>query len=194
MAFSIQWDGAAELMKKMDQLPEKADKVAAQALYEGAKVMADEVSRAIGKIATEPFKYASGGKKRKPSPEEKAALMEARHGVAKFTRTGTSIQTSVGFDQAGYVDANFTHMSTWARTNYKATGSGSVRSSKLKSLGKKGGRNQKPVGAIANAINSGTSFMQKQPFMRKTFSQTRPAAEAAIEDGIRKRENELSLE
>ena len=161
MPFSIQWEGAEELMRKMDRLPEKAAKVAAEALYEGAGVMADTVSRAVQGIATEPFQYAAGGKKRKPSPEEKQILLKARHGIAKFRNDGTVIQTSVGFQAAGYVNLN-------GRT--------------------------KPVGQIANAINSGTSFMEKQPFLRKAFSTGKKAAEAAIEAGIRKREDELSLE
>ena len=36
MPFSVQWDGADELLRKMDKLPEKAAKIAAEALYEGA--------------------------------------------------------------------------------------------------------------------------------------------------------------
>ena len=106
MPFSLQWVGAEELMRKMDRLPEKAAKVAAEALYEGAGVMADTVSRAVQGIATEPFHYATGGQKRKPSPEEKAALLNARHGIAKFRYDGTEIRTSIGFQQAGYADVN----------------------------------------------------------------------------------------
>ena len=39
---------------------------------------------------------------------------------------------------------------------------------------------QKAVRKIANAINSGTSFMNKQPVFRKAATQTAPAASAAI--------------
>ena len=38
----------------------------------------------------------------------------------------------------------------------------------------------KPIPQIANAINSGTSFMQKQPFVRKGVSKGKKAAVAAI--------------
>ena len=38
----------------------------------------------------------------------------------------------------------------------------------------------KPIGVIANAINSGTSFMDKQPFIRKAFTKSRDKAEKAI--------------
>ena len=161
MPFSIQWEGADELLRKMDKLPEKAAKVAAEALYEGAGVMADAVSQAVHGIATEDFRYATGGRKRLPSPEEKAILEGAKHGVAKFRNDGTKIQTSIGFDNSGYADLN----------------------------GKR-----KPIPLIANSINHGTSFMQKQPFLRKAFSQQQGAAVAAIEAGIRAREDELELD
>lgn len=159
MPFSIQVEGMNELIRSMEKLPEKAAKVAAEALYEGAGIVADKVSGAVNGIATEPFKYATGGRTRKPSPEEKALVAGAKHGVAKFRRTGVSVQTSVGYQNAGYGTIN----------------------------GK-----TKPIPQIANAINSGTSFMQKQPFMRKAFSQSKGPAQAAIEGAIHARENELN--
>ena len=158
MPFKIQVTGFEELNRKMGKLPENAAKVAAEALYEGAGVVADKVSSAVQGIATEPFKYAARGKKRKPSPEEKAIVASAKHGVAKFRKSGVSVQTSVGYQNAGYASLN----------------------------GK-----TKPVPLIANAINSGTSFMQKQPFMRRAFSQSKGPATAAIENGIKAREDEL---
>ena len=161
MPFSIQWEGADELLRKMDKLPEKAAKIAAEALYEGAGVMADAVSQAVHGIATESFQYAAGGRKRMPSPEEKAILEKAKHGVARFRNDGTKIQTSIGFDNSGYAELN----------------------------GK-----TKPIPLIANSINHGTSFMKKQPFLRKAFSQNQSAAVAAVEAGIRAREDELELD
>jgi HK97 gp10 family phage protein len=159
MPFSIQVEGMNELIRSMEKLPEKAAKVAAEALYEGAGIVADKVSSAVNGIATEPFKYAKGGRMRKPSPEEKALVAGAKHGVAKFRKNGVSVQTSVGYQNAGYGTIN----------------------------GK-----TKPIPQIANAINSGTSFMQRQPFMRKAFSQSRGPAQAAIEGGIHARESELN--
>ena len=160
MAYSVKWEGMDELLRKMDKLPEKAAEIAAEALYEGAGVMADAVSQAVQGIATKPFIKAKGGFKRTASPEEKAILMKARHGVAKFRKDGTLIQTSVGYDNSGYAELN----------------------------GK-----TKPVPLIANSINSGTSFMQKQPFLRKAFSQNQGKAIATIEAGIKSREDELDL-
>ena len=160
MAWGVHVDGMQQLFNAFDKLPDKARKIASEALYEGAGVVADAVSSAVQGIATEPFKYAARGKKRKPSPEEKAIVASAKHGVAKFRKTGVSVQTSVGYQNAGYASLN----------------------------GK-----TKPVPLIANSINSGTSFMQKQPFMRKAFSQSKGPATAAIENGIKSREDELDI-
>ena len=49
------------------------------------------------------------------------------------------------------------------------------------------GSTTKPIPMIANAINSGTSFMDKQPFFRKAVSQSRSAAISTIDSGIQKR-------
>ena len=38
----------------------------------------------------------------------------------------------------------------------------------------------KPIGVVANSINSGTSFMQKQPFMRKALKAATPKCEEVI--------------
>ena len=161
MGFSIQIEGMNELIRAMGTLPEQAEKVAAEALYEGAGIMADAVSHAVQGIATEPFKYAAGGKQRLPSPEEKAILESAKKGVAKFRKNGVSVQTSVGMQNSGYA----------------------ILEGKTK-----------PIPLIANSINSGTSFMKKQPFLRKAFSQKKGAAQAAIEAGIKSREDELKVD
>ena len=133
--------------------------------------MKNEIFKEMEGIKTAEFKYAKDGEKRLPSPEEKDVLMQAGIGVAKFDRNGVEVNTSVGFNQSGYANVNFKHMNASARTNYKAVyvkGHESNASSLLKAIGMgKGGQNQKPIGVIANSINSGTSFMQRQPFVRK---------------------------
>ena len=189
MPFSVHWEGCDELLRKMDKLPEKAAKIVKEALYEGAGVMADAVSNAVQGIATEPFKYAKGGHKRKPSPEEKQIIMQSRHGVAKFKNTGLKIQTSVGFQKSGYGRVTWNHARARnSRTLYKQKNGRMVHASQG------AGASMKPVPLLVNAINSGTSFMEKQPFLRKAFSQNKNAALAAIEAGIKSREDELSLD
>lgn len=209
-SFTFKVEGMEELFSKMKKAKEKSLGIAAQGLYEGAGIVADAVSKEVRGISTAPFKYAKGGEKRKPSPEEKAAIEGAAHGVAKFRKKLERVDTSVGFNHAGYADVSFKHMSSSARTNYKAVpfkGHESMSSSTLKWIRKQGGskrygisadigkgaQNQKPVGVIANSINSGTSFMEKQPFMRRAFSKSKAAAIAAIEAGIKARIDELDI-
>lgn len=161
MAYTMKTDGMDELSRMLSNLGNAAQGVAAASLYEGAGVMADAVSQAVHGIATEPFRYAVGGHKRKASPEEKAILEAAAKGVAKFKKNGLSVSTSVGLANAGY---------------------GQLGSKRV------------PVPQIANAINSGTSFREKQPFFRKAVSQKQHAAMAAIENGIQKRVDEITKE
>lgn len=162
MPFTMDVSGMDELERKLDKLgTETAQGVASVALYEGARVAADSVSQAVQGIATKRFKYpAPPGKQRMPSPEEKALLVNARKGVAKFRKNPMNVNTSVGLQNSGYGSLN----------------------------GK-----QVPIPMIANAINSGTSFMKRQPFFRKATSK-KGAAEAAIENKLREEIEKLSLD
>ena len=196
MAFMIDVSGMKELQEKIKKLQEKSQYAASEALYEGAGVVANAVSQAVQGIATEPFHYAKNGERRKPSPEEKTVLEEAPHGVAKFRKKLQRIDTSVGYNGNGYAEVNWNHMSSKARTNYKAQSFKDhdyMTTSTLKHAGtyKRKVQNAKPIGAIANAINSGTSFMQKQPFMRKAFTKSKSKAIETIEAALEKRINEM---
>ena len=124
-------EAISELLEQMD---EQAPKVAAEALYEGAGIMAEEIRKGAEEIKTAPFRYAGNGNTRLPSPEEKEIVTAAATGIAKFDKNGAEVNTSVGYRNAGYAQLN-----------------GKTR----------------PIPVIVNAINSGTSFMQKQPFVRK---------------------------
>lgn len=161
MAYKVSTSGIQKLTDMLKNAGDAAHDIAAESLYEGAGVMADAVSRAVESIVTEPFRYAAGGHKRLPSPEEKALLEKADKGVAHFRDDGGSVQTSVGLNATGYGQIN-------GRT--------------------------KPVPMIANAVNSGTSFMTKQPFYRRAMSQTKSAALTKIEDGIKSRIEKLMNE
>ena len=136
MPYVMKVDGMAEISETLTKLEERAPAVAAQALYEGAGYMADEVRKQATKITTAPFKWASRrrGETRLPSPEEKEIVEKASAGIARFKKNGPDVDTSVGFRNAGY-----------AQLAGKTV----------------------PIPKIVNAINSGTSFMNKQPFVRK---------------------------
>ena len=186
MPYEMKVDGMAEVSEMLAQLEERAPAAAAKALYTGAGIMAQEILKEMGKVRTAPFEYAKNGEKRLPSPEEKEALMQAGVGVAKFSGDGTEIDTSVGFNQSGYVRVNFRHMNANARTNYKLANGKNVGAMKAKLLKMNKSGDQKPIGVIANSINSGTSFMQKQPFVRKAASSGGKKAMAAMKEAIEK--------
>lgn len=149
MSYSLKVEGMETITETLAKAEGAAPGIAAAALYDGAGVVADEISKeARGLETSNAFWYAHDGKQRYPSPEEKRALVSAgAAGIAKFQQTGNSVNTSVGYGRSGYATIN----------------------------GK-----TKPVAVIANAINSGTSFMKKQPFIRKAVSQSKNKATEAI--------------
>lgn len=190
MAWGISMTGMNELIRSLDKLPQEGARIASEALYEGAGVVADSVSRAGNSIRTQPFKYAKGGAKRLPSPEEKALVVNARHGVARFRKTGVKVQTKVGYQQLGYGAITWNHAKTYggSRTKYKQGANG-----RMVHASRGTGQSMKPIPLIINSINSGTSFMVRQPFMNKAISQSNAPAKAAMENGIKSRLDKLKI-
>ncbi len=147
MPYTLKVEGMEHITGMLKQAGEAAEGIAAQALYKGAGIVADEISREARGVTTKPFRYANGWQ-REPSPEEKAAIVAAgAAGIAKFRKTGNEVNTSVGYSRSGYANV----------------------AGKLK-----------PIPKIVNAINSGTSFMKKQPFIRKAVSKSQSKATGAI--------------
>ena len=134
MSYTVKTTGMKEVQEMLETLAESAPKAAASALYDGAGTMRNEMETQAKLIRTAPFKYASGGETRLPSPEEKAIVEKGAIGVAKFQKDDDGCNTSVGFSRSGYA----------------------MLAGRLV-----------PIPLIANSINSGTSFMNKQPFVRK---------------------------
>ena len=132
MAYELKVDGMVEISELLSKLEEAAPAIAAEALYEGAGTMSAAINSAAETIKTGPG--STREEARYATPEEKAAVLAAGAGIAKFDKTGTEVNTSVGYKSAGYA----------------------VIKGKTK-----------PVPLIVNSINSGTSFMHKQPFVRQ---------------------------
>ena len=188
MAWGIEGDlGGIE--QTLDRLYNAAEKATAKGLYKGAGVVADNLSASVNSIYTEVFEYATGGYKRSPSPEEKAIVESQKRGVSDFKNDGTVISTKIGISSEGYSKITWNHARTNARTKYKKQKDG-----KYAQAAHGGGESSKPIAVIINSIEHGTSFMQKQPFMRKAIQQTTGAAMAAIDSGILSREDELTLD
>ena len=200
MPYRFETEGIKDIIKQIYAIEDQADFIAAHALYEGAAVMADAINAEAKTIKTAPFKYAKNGDTRLPSPEEKEMITSSgAMGIAKFRKRLGAVDTSVGYNSAGYAPVKWNHMSSKARTNYKnATFKGRDinASSTLKWIRSQGGsakygisanigkgaQNMKPIGVVANSINSGTSFMRKQPFMRRALTKATPKCEAVIID------------
>lgn len=186
MPYRFKSQGVSELMKTITELSDRAEFIASVALFDGAGIMAEAIEKEANSIRTAPFDYAGSGEMRLPSPEEKEIVTgSSAYGIAKFRKRLGSVDTSVGYNRSGYAPVDWNHMSSSARTNYKAQrfkGHDNMTTSTLKAAGayKRGVQNTKPIGAIANAINSGTSFMKKQPFMRKAVAKASPEVERAI--------------
>ena len=112
-------------------------------------------------------------------------------GIAKFHKNGLSVDTVIGFNKSGYAIVGG-RRSKNARTNYRYNPkSGRIMQARQ---GEKGSVNVKPVPLIANSINSGTSFMTKQPFYRKAISRSRAKAIQRMENEAKRRIDEITKE
>ena len=95
-------DGSSEIEKKLERLQSEALMTAVKkALYKGAGSAADGIKAAVAGLPTEPFRLASPGNPRDPSPEEKELLVGAV-GIAKFNETLDGADTLIGLSNAGY--------------------------------------------------------------------------------------------
>ena len=155
MPYTLKVEGMEQITGMLKQAGEAAEGIAAQALYKGAGIVADEISKKAAGLKTKRVKFPMRDGQRMPSPEEKAIVTgQGAAGIAKFKFNGTTVDTSIGYSRSGYATAPWN--------------------------GK-----QVPIAKIANAINHGTSFMKKQPFIRQAVSQSAGRAQEAIEEKIR---------
>ena len=142
-------EGVEELQKMLKKLGDNAQRAAATGLYDGAGVMADEIKDHAKNIPTAPFHYAVF-----PPTIRRDVSPEEKEVV----QNGIGIAR---FNKSG--GGNVTTSVGYGRSAGYAMMAG----------------RRKPIPLIANAINSGTSFMRKQPFFRHAVSEgTRPASEA----------------
>ena len=198
MAYTLKVEGMDEIVAMLADVEDSAQGIAAQALYKGAGIVADAISNGARGLRTAPFKYAAGGEQRELSPEEKAILTEnSAAGIAKFDQTGNYVGTAVGYSRTGYAMVDWNHMSSKSRTNYKIQGmrakwsykthlvKGADGHAQYDKTANRGLTNAKAVAVIANAVNHGTSFMKKQPFIRKATTQSKAKATEAIQQTVR---------
>lgn len=97
--------GLDEFVEKLVKLGESGKKISSFALYDGAAVVAEAVVKAVEALPEEPDRGAPWHLNPVHSykvitPEDKAAMAEAV-GIAKFTHSGDSVDTAVGFNGYG---------------------------------------------------------------------------------------------
>lgn len=99
---TMQMTGLDELSDKLALAERAAQGIAKASLYEGAGVIASAMRQGLDQIETEPFRWATSDNKRLPSPEEKAAVLRAKFGIAKHAGSGAEVNTVVGIAGSGY--------------------------------------------------------------------------------------------
>ena len=151
MAMKIETKGLDELNYMISKLGSEAMNVASAALYDGAGIVADAMKAAANSIQAEPQRP-----KNRPPAKTPARLPTPAEKAAVVDKTGiakfrkTNGEVNTLIGVAGNAG--------YAMINGHRT----------------------PVRMIARAINSGTSFMKKQPVFRKAASTSTSQAQAAI--------------
>lgn len=147
---TFQFEGLNEYAEKLRKLSDKAEGIIKRAVWEGAKVVTDNVAKAIAGLpehdegfVPEAYQPVIG-----VTSKEKAGLM-AGLGLANMQNSGGFINTKMGFN--GY--------------------NGDVTNKYP---------NGHPNAMIARAIESGSSFRRKNPFVRKAVNASKGEAEAAM--------------
>lgn len=150
---TIDTEGLDELNALLARLGDKAQEVASRSLYTGAGVVADAMTAAVRSIAAEPQQPKRRPPEKTPArlpTPEEKAAVVGATGIAKFRKEGGEVHTLIG-----------------------VTGNGNGGYASING-------HKKAVRLIARSINSGTSFMKKQPVFRRAASQSRGAAVAAV--------------
>lgn len=140
----IKFNGLEEYIDKLNRLSALSrDKIIGAAVYDGAKIVADEVRRSIESLPTDERHMKKIG----PTESVQAALLQGM-GVSPLQDQNGFLNVKIGFD--GY-DKNPT---------------------------KKYPKGH-PIPMLARAVQSGTSFMHPNPFVKNAVSRSRkPAVEA----------------
>ena len=154
----LNFNGCKEIIDKLSDIGQRAPKMAAAALFEGAKVTADMLREAVQALPEEQFHPLPGahnnGDSASPlnvlTPDDKADLLDTIF-VKKFEHSTDGVTTEISF-AGGY----------------------SRHPSKKYPRGI-------PLPIIARSIESGSSARRKRPFVRTTASKAKEPAAAAMQ-------------
>lgn len=152
-------EGMDDVQLMFGKISNAGTAVAKMAVYDGARVMADEIRRETGALPVDKERYLSGGQKYAVITRRDKRDLAAHLGITKITRTTSGIRAVIGF--AGY-GSHKTHkykkglpMALLARSLMKGT---SVRE-KSPFIDRAVAKSAEP--AIAAMIKTGESVIDK---------------------------------
>lgn len=149
--------GLDEYISLLGNLEFKTPAVIGKSIYQGAKIVADQVRSNIEAL---PVSEKSGGQgRRNPTQVEKAGMLEGL-GIATMQNDGGYYNVKIGMD--GY-------------------------NSDITDKYPKG----KPNAMVARSVESGTTFIRRNPFISRAVSATRAAAENAMREEVDKQITEI---
>lgn len=143
--------GLDDYLSQLENLEFKAPKAIAYAVYEGAKVVADEIRRDLQELPTDEEHHSP---KKALLPAEKQGLLDGL-GITTQKNDNGYVHSKIGMD--GY---NTDVTAKYPRGH--------------------------PNAMIARALESGTSFMARNPVISKATKRAKAAAEQAMADEIDK--------
>lgn len=154
MAKFVVGDGLDNFVRSLEELNRASDDILGSAIYEGAKVVADNVKAAINELPTvDDDTYGTDSKPIKGLRNyQKQGLIDGM-GIASMRNDNGLLNVKIGFD--GY---NGHATKTWPQGE--------------------------PNVVIARSLESGTSWREKHPFVTNAVSNCRDKAEKAMEDKL----------
>lgn len=154
--------GVDNYIESLQQLQYNVGAVAGRAIYQGAKIIADQIRKNIEALPTSDESEGSTAeksKRREPTQKEKDGLL-AGLGIATMRNENGTYNVKVGMD--GY--------NTDVTKKYP-----------------KG----KPNAMVARSIESGTSFTVRHPFISTAIRDKKAAAEQAMADEVDKQVEQI---
>ena len=145
----LKMKGLKEYELKLSRLEANTEKIAGNAIYEGAKIVADEIKNSINSLGVEKSHKGTSDNLLSGITEDQKQGLKDGFGIASMEYKNGYYSVKLGFD--GY------------------------NNTKTKKYPK-----GQPNVLIARAVESGTSFRKKNPFVRPAVRRTKAKAEQTM--------------
>ena len=146
----ITFSGLDTYMEQLERLGQNSETAAKVALYEGAKIAADEMRESIRALPTQEEWGTKSDPARGIKKKQKQGLLDG-FGISPMQNENGSINVKIGFH--GY--------NAFKTKQYP---------------------NGQPNAMIARAVESGTSFLRKTPFVARAVRKTKQRAEERMKE------------